>query len=58
MSTVSLGPYRRALASRPLRTALVLGTLVRLPVFASGILLTLHVVSTLGRSYGAARDGR
>jgi MFS family permease len=54
VSTVSLGPYRRALSSRPLRTALVLGTLVRLPVFASGILLTLHVVSTLGRSYAAA----
>ena len=54
MSTVSLAPYRRALAAAPLRTALVLGTLVRLPVFASGILLTLHVVSTLGRSYAAA----
>lgn len=54
MPTVSLDPYRRALASRPLRTALVLGTLVRVPVFASGILLTLHVVTTLGRSYAAA----
>lgn len=54
MSSVSLAPYRRALASRPLRTALVLGTLVRGPVFASGVLLTVHVVSTLGRSYAAA----
>jgi MFS family permease len=52
--TVSLAPYRRALASRPLRTALVLGTLVRGPVFASGVLLTVHVVTTLGRSYAAA----
>ena len=54
MPTVSLAPYRRALASRPLRTALVLGTLVRGPVFASGVLLTVHVVTTLGRSYAAA----
>jgi predicted MFS family arabinose efflux permease len=54
VSTVSLVPYRRALSSRPLRTALVLGTLVRAPVFASGVLLTVHVVTTLGRSYAAA----
>ena len=52
--TVSLTPYRRALSSRPLRTALVLGALVRGPVFASGVLLTVHVVSTLDRSYAAA----
>jgi predicted MFS family arabinose efflux permease len=52
--TVSVAPYRRALASRRLRTALVLGTLVRGPVFASGVLLTVHVVTTLGRSYAAA----
>jgi len=51
---VSLAPYRRALASRPLRTILVLGTLVRGPVFASGVLITVHVVTTLGRSYAAA----
>lgn len=54
MSTLSVQPYRRALASRRLRTALLLGTLVRCPVFASGILLTLHVVTTLDRSYAAA----
>lgn len=54
MSTVSLAPYRRALASRPLRTILVLGTLVRGPVFASGVLITVHVVTTLGHSYAAA----
>jgi MFS family permease len=54
VSAVSLAPYRRALSSRPLRTALVLGTLVRAPVFASGVLLTVHVVTTLGRSYAAA----
>jgi len=54
VSSVSLSPYRRALSSRPLRTILVLGVLVRGPVFASGVLLTVHVVTTLGRSYGAA----
>ncbi|MEO5609968.1 MAG: MFS transporter [Ornithinibacter sp.] len=54
MPSVSFAPYRRALASRPLRQVLVLGTLVRGPVFAGGILLTVHVVTTLGRSYAAA----
>ncbi|MEO7423226.1 MAG: MFS transporter [Ornithinibacter sp.] len=54
MSSVSFAPYRRALASRPLRQVLILGTLVRGPVFAGGILLTVHVVTTLGRSYAAA----
>jgi predicted MFS family arabinose efflux permease len=54
VSAVSLAPYRRALASRPLRTILVLGTLVRGPVFASGVLITVHVVTTLGHSYAAA----
>ena len=54
VSAVSLAPYRRALTSRPLRTILVLGTLVRGPVFASGVLITVHVVTTLGHSYAAA----
>lgn len=54
MPSVSLAPYRRCLASRQLRTALVLGVLVRAPVFASGVLLTVHVVTTLGQSYAAA----
>lgn len=54
MASVSLAPYRRALASRPLRRALVLGVLVRMPVFASGVLLTVHVVTTLDRPYAAA----
>ncbi|KRE53731.1 MFS transporter [Phycicoccus sp. Soil748] len=46
--------YRRVLALPALRRALVLGFLVRLPVFTGGIVLTLHVVSALDRSYGAA----
>ncbi|GAB3080329.1 MFS transporter [Pedococcus soli] len=46
--------YRRVLASSALRRALVLGFLVRMPVFAGGIVLTLHVVSALDRPYAAA----
>jgi len=49
-----LDPYRRVLAVPALRRALVLGVLVRIPLFASFVILTLHVVQTLGRSYGAA----
>jgi len=49
-----LAPYRRVLAVPALRKALVLGILVRIPIFAGGVILTLHVVQTLGRSYGAA----
>jgi MFS family permease len=46
--------YRRVLASAAIRQALLLGVLVRMPIFAGGVVLTLHVVSTLHRSYGAA----
>jgi MFS family permease len=49
-----LDPYRRVLSVPALRQALVLGVLVRIPIFAGGVILTLHVVQTLGRSYGAA----
>jgi MFS family permease len=46
--------YSRVLASPALRGALVLGFLVRMPIFAGSVVLTLHVVSALDRSYGAA----
>lgn len=49
-----LDPYRRVLSIPALRQALLLGVLVRIPIFAGGVILTLHVVQTLGRSYGAA----
>ena len=49
-----LDPYRRVLSVPALRQALVLGILVRIPIFAGGVLLTLHVVQTLHRDYGAA----
>ena len=54
MSVVSIAPYRAALASPGLRSALLLGAFVRIPVFSAGVLLTVHVVTTLGRSYAAA----
>ena len=46
--------YRRVLASRALRQALVLGFLVRMPIFGGSVVLTLHVAATLHRSYAAA----
>ncbi|WP_346767510.1 MFS transporter [Knoellia koreensis] len=49
-----LSRYRRVLAIPAVRQALVLGLLVRMPIFAGGVVITLHVVSHLGRSYGAA----
>ena len=49
-----IGPYRRVLAIPALRQALLLGLLVRIPIFAGGVVLTLHVVQSLGRSYAAA----
>jgi MFS family permease len=49
-----ISPYRRVLSVPALRQALVLGVLVRIPIFAGGVILTLHVVQTLGRNYGAA----
>ena len=49
-----LDPYRRVLSVPAMRQALVLGILVRIPIFAGGVILTLHVVQTLGRSYGEA----
>lgn len=54
MTTVTLAPYRRVLSKPDLRRTLVLGTLTRAPMFATAVLVTLHVVTTLGRSYAMA----
>jgi len=51
---VPVARYRRVLASRALRQALVLGFLVRMPIFGGSVVLTLHVAATLHRSYAAA----
>lgn len=51
---MALDPYRRVLSVPALRQALLLGILVRIPIFAGGVILTLHVVQTLHRDYGSA----
>ncbi|MGA8047226.1 MAG: MFS transporter [Dermatophilaceae bacterium] len=43
--------YRDVLAIPAIRTAIVVGFLARLPFFGAGIVVTLHVVRTLERSY-------
>ena len=51
---MQLDNYRRVLGLRAARQVLVLGVLVRIPLFASSVVLTLHVVSSLHRDYGSA----
>ncbi|MEW1955791.1 MFS transporter [Terrabacter sp. NPDC080008] len=51
---MDLGAYRPVLANRDTRNALLLGFLIRVPMWAGGVILTLHVVTSLGRSYGEA----
>lgn len=51
---MALDPYRRVLAVPAARQAMVLGILLRVPMFAGGVVLTLHVVGSLGRNYGEA----
>jgi MFS family permease len=51
---VKQGAYREVLAVPEVRTALLLAVLMRIPMFAANVALTLHVVLTLGRSYVSA----
>ncbi len=51
---VNVGAYRHVLAIRDTRRILLLGFLVRVPMFAGTVILTLHVVSSLDRSYAQA----
>jgi MFS family permease len=51
---MSFSVYRRILGIRDARNALLLGLLIRTPMWAGAIILTLHVVTTLGHSYSAA----
>ena len=51
---MDLGAYRPVLANRDTRNALLLGFFIRVPMWAGAVILTLHVVSSLGRSYGEA----
>ncbi|WP_230859047.1 MFS transporter [Actinoplanes aureus] len=49
-----LTPYRETLALPKIRSLLVVATLARIPIAAAAVVLTLHVVTDLGRGYGAA----
>lgn len=51
---MGMAAYRRLLGIPAIRSVLLLGFLIRVPVFASFIVLTLHVVTGLGHSYSAA----
>ena len=46
--------YRDVLAIPAIRTAVVIGFLARLPLFGAGVVVTLHVVRSLERSYTEA----
>lgn len=46
--------YRTVLAVPEVRSTLVLSFLIRVPLWASTVVVTLHVVGTLGRSYSEA----
>ncbi|MFP5336690.1 MAG: MFS transporter [Actinomycetes bacterium] len=48
---MSLSPYRAVLRRRAVRHLLLLGVVARVPMTAAGIVLVLHVQSTLGRSW-------
>ena len=49
-----LSRYRGVLAIPAIRTAFLVGFLARLPLFGAGVVVTLHVVRTLDRSYTEA----
>ncbi|PWJ25408.1 putative MFS family arabinose efflux permease [Branchiibius hedensis] len=51
---MSLQPYQSVLSIRDARRVLLLGFLLRMPIFSAGIILTLHVVTHLGHSYADA----
>lgn len=46
--------YREMLSIRPVRRLLLVGMVARIPHSAAGVLLTLHIVLTLGEGYAAA----
>lgn len=46
--------YQELLAVRPIRRLLLVGMVARIPHSAAGVLLTLHIVLTLGQGYAAA----
>jgi MFS family permease len=51
---VNFALYKELLAVRPIRRLLTVGMIARIPHSAAGVLLTLHIVLTLGEGYAAA----
>src|ERR1700744_1577718 len=51
---MGLDAYRNVLRQRDVRRVLALSLVIRIPMWAGNIILTLHVVTQLGRSYAAA----
>lgn len=51
---MSLTPYSRLLARPAVLRLVLVGLVARIPHAATGVVVTLHVTSTLGYSYGAA----
>jgi predicted MFS family arabinose efflux permease len=51
---VTVTPYSAVLARPQVRQTLLLGIFIRIPLWAANVLVTLHVVQTLGRSYAEA----
>ncbi len=51
---MSISPYRTVLGNRSAVRIMLLGFLLRIPIFSASVVLTLHVVQTLGRSYSDA----
>src|SRR4051794_26808525 len=49
-----LTPYRETLALPRIKSLLTVATLARIPIAASAVVLTLHVVEDLGHNYAAA----
>ncbi|MBU8867103.1 MFS transporter [Paenarthrobacter aromaticivorans] len=46
--------YKEMLSIRPVRRLLLVGMIARIPHSAAGVLLTLHIVLSLGQGYAAA----
>lgn len=51
---MNFGLYKEILAAKPVRHLFIVGMIARIPHAAAGVLLTLHIVLTLGEGYAAA----
>lgn len=54
VTTVNFAAYREVLAVGSVRRLLIIAMFARIPHAAAGVLLTLHVVQSMGLSYAAA----